>query len=78
MLFVTVSVLLVFSASAQSGDYDESGAYEGSGFQTFEGSGSEGSGTTGEGDWTCQQCRDGSIGVGNFYIDRYITTNFKE
>ena len=21
--------------------------------------------------WTCQQCRDGSIGVGNFYIDRY-------
>ena len=71
---MTVSVLLVFSASAQSGDYD----YEGSGSQTFEGSGSEGSGTTGEGDWTCQQCRDGSIGVGNFYIDRYITTNFKE
>ena len=23
-------------------------------------------------DWTCQQCSDGAIGVGNYYIQRQV------
>merc|ERR1711976_149651 len=63
LLFLTVSVLLLFSASAQE-EYPSE--------ETFEGSGSflAGSGSSEEGDWTCQECRDGSIGVGNFYVQR--------
>merc|ERR1711971_396380 len=63
LLFLTVSVLLLFSADAQE-EYPSE--------ETFEGSGSflEGSGSSEEGDWTCQECRDGSIGVGDFYVER--------
>ena len=63
LLFLTVSVLLLFSSTTAQEEYPD---------ETFEGSGSsfEGSGSSDDGDWTCQECRDGSIGVGNFYVQR--------
>ena len=63
LLFMTVSVFLLFSSTIAQEEYPD---------ETFEGSGSsfEGSGSSDDGDWTCQECRDGSIGVGNFYVQR--------
>ena len=70
LLFMTVSVFLLFSSTTAQDEYQEE-PFEGSG-SSFEGSGStfEGSGSSDDGDWTCQECRDGSIGVGNFYVQR--------
>ena len=70
LLFMTVSVWLLLSSAAAQEEYPDE-TFEGSG-SSFEGSGSsfEGSGSSDDGDWSCQECRDGSIGVGNFYVQR--------
>jgi len=67
---MTVSVWLLLSCATAQEEYPDE-AFEGSG-SSFEGSESsfEGSGSSDDGDWSCQECRDGSIGVGNFYVQR--------
>jgi len=56
-LFVTVSALLILGAFAKS---------------TCKESSEESSEDEDEGyvDWTCEQCKDGAIGIGNYYVQR--------
>ena len=57
LLFVTVSALLILSATAKPQDYSDYSSEEEDEDWV---------------DWTCQQCSDGAIGVGNYYVQRQV------